>query len=156
MNDFIQIDSEKMLVTATNTAGQDTLTVTRAQLSTVVATHANGATVTNLTTAAADTQIRVVSTADFASSDFIQIGNEVIQLGVVTTCSGSPCFTGVLRGQLGTTAAAYLAPTGIVDLTAPQTSSLYFSFINNSKAGLLCNTTTGVGCAVKLTQTGLR
>jgi hypothetical protein len=37
-----------------------------------------------------------------------------------------------------------------------QASSLYFSFIKNSVAGATCNGTTGVGCAVKLTQSGLQ
>jgi len=37
----------------------------------------------------------------------------------------------------------------------PQASSLYFSFTSNAVSGAACNTSTGVGCAVKLTQSGL-
>ena len=37
-----------------------------------------------------------------------------------------------------------------------QASSLYFSFLDNAVTGAACNGTTGVGCAVKLTQSGLQ
>jgi hypothetical protein len=37
-----------------------------------------------------------------------------------------------------------------------QASSLYFSFLNNAVAGAACNGATGVGCAVKLTQSALQ
>jgi hypothetical protein len=37
-----------------------------------------------------------------------------------------------------------------------QASSLYFSFLNNAVAGATCNGATGVGCAVKLTQSALQ
>ena len=40
--------------------------------------------------------------------------------------------------------------------TLSQASSLYFSFINNSATGAQCNGVSGVGCAVKLTQSGLQ
>jgi hypothetical protein len=40
-------------------------------------------------------------------------------------------------------------------VTYPQASSIYFSFTSNSTAAVPCNTTTGVGCAIKLTQSGL-
>ena len=40
--------------------------------------------------------------------------------------------------------------------TFAQASSLYFSFIPNSVAAATCNGTTGVGCAVKLTQSLLQ
>ncbi len=39
--------------------------------------------------------------------------------------------------------------------TYPQASSLYFSFTSNAATGATCNSSTGVGCAVKLTQSGL-
>jgi hypothetical protein len=37
-----------------------------------------------------------------------------------------------------------------------QASSLYFSFLNNAVTGAACNGATGVGCAVKLTQSALQ
>jgi hypothetical protein len=37
----------------------------------------------------------------------------------------------------------------------PQASSLYFSNQGNSTVVVPCGTSTGVGCAVKLTQAGL-
>jgi hypothetical protein len=37
-----------------------------------------------------------------------------------------------------------------------QESSIYYTFQTNSTAGVTCNTTTGVGCAVKVTQSGLQ
>ncbi len=43
-----------------------------------------------------------------------------------------------------------------VDVSAsPQTSSIYFSYGGNSSASASCNTVTGIGCAVKLTQSAL-
>jgi hypothetical protein len=39
--------------------------------------------------------------------------------------------------------------------TSPQASSLYFSNQGNSTAGVTCGGTTGVGCAIKVTQAGL-
>ena len=40
--------------------------------------------------------------------------------------------------------------------TFQQASSLYFSFLNNAVTGSTCNGVTGVGCAVKLTQSALQ
>ena len=40
--------------------------------------------------------------------------------------------------------------------TFQQASSLYFSFLNNAVTGSTCNGATGVGCAVKLTQSALQ
>jgi hypothetical protein len=40
--------------------------------------------------------------------------------------------------------------------TYAQASSLYFSFLGNGVVGAACNGTAGVGCAVKLTQSGLQ
>jgi hypothetical protein len=37
-----------------------------------------------------------------------------------------------------------------------QASSIYFTFLSNSTAGITCNTTQNVGCAVKLTQSALQ
>jgi hypothetical protein len=38
----------------------------------------------------------------------------------------------------------------------PQASSIYFSFLSNATTGAACNGATGVGCAVKLTQSALQ
>jgi hypothetical protein len=52
-------------------------------------------------------------------------------------------------------------PSGIVidndanTTTFPQSSSLYFSNQGNSTTGVPCGATTGVGCAVKVTQASL-
>ena len=40
--------------------------------------------------------------------------------------------------------------------TYPQASSIYFTFARNAVAAAACNGATGVGCAVKLTQSGLQ
>ncbi len=158
VGDYVQINSEKMLVTGRNTSGQDRLTVTRAQLGTVAATHANGSTVSDLTTVATATTVRVASTTGFVAGDFAQIESEIVKVGAVGTCSlpSSPCLTSVTRGQLGTTAAAHMFADAIVDLTAPETSSIYFSTTANSTSAIPCSAASGVGCALKLTQVGLR
>lgn len=40
-------------------------------------------------------------------------------------------------------------------VTSPQASSVYFSLTSNSTAAVPCDITAGVGCAIKLTQSGL-
>jgi hypothetical protein len=37
-----------------------------------------------------------------------------------------------------------------------QASSLYFTYLSNSAIGAACNGVSGIGCAVKLTQSGLQ
>ncbi|HET6929642.1 MAG TPA: hypothetical protein VFI45_04925, partial [Candidatus Acidoferrum sp.] len=57
------------------------------------------------------------------------------------------------------TAAAAGGTSGIVidNVSASaQASSLYFTYLSNSAIGATCNGVTGVGCAVKLTQSGLQ
>ena len=62
---------------------------------------------------------------------------------------------------IGSSIAEITGPSGIiVDNNAnttsfPQASSLYFSNQGNSTAATTCGGTTGVGCAVKVTQSGL-
>jgi hypothetical protein len=62
---------------------------------------------------------------------------------------------------IGSSIAEIVGTSGIiVDNNAnttsfPQASSLYFSNQGNSIAGVPCGGTTGVGCAVKVTQSGL-
>ena len=120
------------------------------------AAHGSGAAVTDLTSTAAQTTIRVASTTGFTAGDYIQIDSEIILVGTVTTCGGAPCFNPVTRAALGTTAATHTSPASVANLTAPGTSSLYFTFGANSVSSAQCNGVNGLGCAVKLTQTGLQ
>jgi len=147
LNENIQIDSEKMVITNVNGT---TLTVSRGQLSTTAAPHSTGVAVNNLTTANSDTTIFADTTTGYALNDVIQIDNELMQISAVNTGS----FT-VSRGQFSTSATSHLSGATIFNIST-NTSSIYFSFIGNSASGALCNTTSGVGCAVKLTQIGLR
>jgi hypothetical protein len=64
-------------------------------------------------------------------------------------------FFQVTRGMFGTTAAAHVSPAPVLNISA-NSASIYFSFIGNAATGALCNGASGVGCAVKLTQVGLR
>ena len=62
----------------------------------------------------------------------------------------------VTRAQLGSAAAAHVDNSTVTDLSAfPQAASIYFSFGGNSATGAQCNGVNGLGCAVKLTQSGL-
>ncbi len=62
---------------------------------------------------------------------------------------------------IGSSIAEVSGPSGIIvdnnanTTTFNQASSLYFSNQGNSTAGAPCGATTGVGCAVKVTQSGL-
>jgi hypothetical protein len=59
---------------------------------------------------------------------------------------------------IGSSIPEIMGASGIIvdnNSTSAQASSLYFSNQGNSTAALKCNTTTGVGCAIKLTQAGL-
>jgi hypothetical protein len=102
---------------------------------------------------------------------FVSVGNHAIRGG----CNGTGCLMSFNLTALGSTwpptaaSAGYAVPsTGgtagnagtsgiIVDnvanpATYPQASSIYFSTLANGT----CNGTIGVGCAVKLTQSGLQ
>jgi hypothetical protein len=146
--EYLLIDSEKVLV---GSVSGSQVGVTRGQLSTTAAAHSAGADVDNLTTAAADTTIPVTATALFAVNDFLLIDSEIVR---ITAINPGVSFT-VVRGQEGTTAAAHQSPAPVFNLSA-NTASIYFSFASNSTAGAPCNVAIGVGCAVKLTQVGLR
>jgi len=147
--DYLLIDSEKVLV---GTVSSPRVTVTRGQLSTSAATHTPGATAVNITTAAVDTVVLTSNTASFAVNDYILVDSEIMQITAVTP---NVSF-GVTRNVLGSTpAAAHQSPSIIFNLSA-NTASIYFSFFGNSSTGAPCNGSNGVGCAVKLTQVGLR
>ncbi|PYR36169.1 MAG: hypothetical protein DMF90_11075 [Acidobacteria bacterium] len=151
VSDYIGVDSETMQIVVK--VGTTHLSVARAQANTQAATHASGATVTDLTWTTGATSLTVGSGtgAGFVSGDYIQIDAEIMKLSSV----GSTTL-GVTRAQLGTTASTHTSHATVSDLTVPNTSSLYFSFGTNSATGALCNGATGVGCGVKLTQLGLK
>jgi hypothetical protein len=115
-----------------------------------------------------------------ASTDwiFFSVGGSANQ--IAAGCSATAGITGCLM-SLNLTALAswpplkvtqgYRLPTApanqgstseiIIDnvantTTFQQASSLYFSFLNNAVTGATCNGATGVGCAVKLTQSALQ
>jgi hypothetical protein len=103
--------------------------------------------------------------APAASKDQIFFG--VQTLGSGTNCGGAGCVMAV--NVTATPASLAIAnsireingPSGIIvdndanTATYSQASSLYFSNQGNSTAGVPCGATTGVGCAVKVTQSGL-
>ena len=101
-----------------------------------------------------------------ASRDQIFFG--VQNLGSGANCGGAGCVMSVnVTGTPGTLAIANSiaeinGPSGIIvdnaanTTTFPQSSSLYFSRQGNSTAGIPCGVTTGVGCAVKVTQSALQ
>ena len=104
--------------------------------------------------------------APAASRDQIFFG--VQNLGSGANCGGAGCVMSVnVTGTPGTLAIANSiaeinGPSGIIvdnaanTTTFPQSSSLYFSRQGNSTAGIPCGVTTGVGCAVKVTQSALQ
>jgi hypothetical protein len=106
--------------------------------------------------------------APAASADQIFFG--VQNLGSGTNCGAAGCVMAVnVTGTPATLAiansiAVINGPSGIIiDNDAnttlfPQSSSLYFSSQGNSTAGVPCGSgmTVGVGCAVKVTQAGLK
>jgi hypothetical protein len=103
--------------------------------------------------------------APAATQDQIFFG--VQNLGRGTNCGGVGCVMSV--NVTSTPATLTIAnsiteingPSGIIvdndanTTTFPQASSLYFSNQGNSTSGVPCGSTTGVGCAVKVTQAGL-
>ena len=103
--------------------------------------------------------------APAASADQIFFG--VQNLGSGTNCGASGCVMSVNVTASPTTLAIANSieevdgPSGIIvdnaanTTTYAQSSSLYFSTQGNSTTAHPCGTTTGVGCAVKVTQAGL-
>ena len=157
-NDHIQIDSEIIKITTVTNA--TTLAVTRAQLSTVAASHLINTAVTDLRVSLLNgaitnvaTTIVVDSNTTFNVNDYIRIDNEVMKI----TARPLATTLTVTRAQLGSTNVTHVDNSTVSDLSAyPQAASIYSSFIGPSGTGFLCNGASGVGCAVKLTQSGLQ
>jgi len=142
-DDYIQVDSEIMQITAGG--GTTNLTVTRGQLGTTAATHANGATVDDI-------------------QDWIFLGVSANGIAATGCTAGSACLYNFLITAAGTsgTATAGLAVSGgssgtIVDNTSTTTgaSQIYFSSLTNGTC--VGNGTTGNGtggCATQAPQSG--
>jgi hypothetical protein len=103
--------------------------------------------------------------APSATQDQIFFG--VQTKGTGTNCGGGGCVmsinvTGIPASlTIANSIAEINGPSGIIvdndanTTTFPQASSLYFSNQGNSTTSIPCGGTTGVGCAVKVTQAGL-
>jgi len=140
-NQYIQIDSEKMLVTAISS---NMLTITRAQLGTTAASHANGATVKNI--------------HDRVFLSVPATGNQ-------TGCAGACVYSfDVTNLTLPSSASAGLAATGgtsgiIIDNVVTSTtgaSQVYFSTLSNQTCNGNGSTGSGSGgCAVQASQKAL-
>jgi hypothetical protein len=84
-------------------------------------------------------------------------------IGCPALASGCIMSFNVTAGTTPTATAAKAAASGgtsgiVVDNVSAsvQASSLYFTYLSNAAIGATCNGVTGVGCAVKLTQSGLQ
>lgn len=124
-SDYVKVDDEYFLVTATNTTGQDTLTVTRAQLGSSAANHASGAAVTkwsyanSVTTTvvneAIDASENIFTLTDatgFTAGAYFRLTNNVnanTEIVLITDVEGNDVV--VTRGALGTTAALIVTST---------------------------------------------
>src|SRR5262249_1570526 len=132
IGDYVQVDSEIMLVT--NFAGggsNNQLQVTRGALGTTAAAHTTPNTITlagidstagvSATAGASTTNLRLTATTNFSKNDIVQIDSEKIQLpnNNAATCGATlaiPCFTGVTRGVSSTTATNHTTGTTVSDL----------------------------------------
>lgn len=126
VGDIISVAGELMLV---GNISSNTLTVTRGHGGTTAVAHASGELVRLVkgnATAAEDTvtlindgsglsatatTVTVDSTANFASSGYIKINDEIIEY----TGTTSTTFTGLLRGSLSTTAAAHSDNDAVIE-----------------------------------------
>jgi len=84
-------------------------------------------------------------------------------IGCPALASGCVMSFNVTAGTTPAATAATAAASGgtsgiVVDnvSASSQASSLYFTYLSNAAIGAACNGVTGVGCAVKLTQSGLQ
>ena len=102
--------------------------------------------------------------APAASQDQLFFGVAGDSVSPTCVTAGVGCVMSVnITSTPGTLAIASSIPeimgaSGIIvdnNSTSAQTSSLYFSNQGNSTTALKCGTTTGVGCAIKVTQSGL-
>ena len=121
--DYVKVDDEYFVVTATTTGGSDSLSVTRAQLGSTQANHASGATVTKWTLTngatttvvtevvdAVETILDLTSSTNFTVGSYVRLtnsgagsnaANEIVR---ITSVDGNQIV--VTRAQLGTTAVA--------------------------------------------------
>ena len=119
--DYVKVDDEYFVVTATTTGGSDSLSVTRAQLGSTQANHASGATVTKWTLTngatttvvtevvdAVETILDLTSSTNFTVGSYVRLtnsgaganaNNEIVR---ITSVDGNQIV--VTRAQLGTTA----------------------------------------------------
>ena len=125
-SDVIDVGGELMLVSGISS---NTLTVTRGHGGTTAAVHSSGELVRlvlgNATAAddtvtlindgsglsATATTVTVDSAANFASSGYIKINDEIIEY----TGTTSTTFTGLIRGSLSTTAAAHVDNDAVIE-----------------------------------------
>jgi hypothetical protein len=89
--------------------------------------------------------------------------NTASPIGCPAPAGGCIMSFNVTAGTTPTGTSAKAAASGgtsgiVVDnvSASSQASSLYFTYLNNAAIGATCNGATGVGCAVKLTQSGLQ
>ena len=147
--DIIQVEDELMLV---GTISTNTLTVTRGYGGATAATHLNGTTVTlavgNATAQASDDYVTLIngsglasdvtvttatvdSAANFASSGYIKIQDEIIEY----TGTTSTTFTGLNRGAFGTTAATHADNIAVIEASQgwgmPATSTVSGANLSN-------------------------
>jgi len=125
-SDVIDVGGELMLISGIST---NTLTVTRAHGGTTAAVHSDGELVRlvlgNATAAddtvtlindgsglsATATTVTVDSAANFTSTGYIKINDEIIEY----TGKTSTTFTGLIRGSLSTTAAAHVDNDAVIE-----------------------------------------
>ena len=122
-SDYVKVDDEYFLVTLVTTGGANSLTVTRAQLGSVAADHASGATVAkwsfansatttvvNETIDATETIIDLTSAASFTVGSYFRLtntgagSNSATEIVKITAVDSNQVV--VSRAQLGTTAVA--------------------------------------------------
>lgn len=122
-SDYVKVDNEYFLVTATTTGGSDSLTVTRAQLGSTAVDHANGATVTkwsyansatttvvNETIDASENIISLTDATGFTVGSYFRLTNSgagsngANEIVLITDVEGNDVV--VTRAQLGTSAVA--------------------------------------------------
>ena len=127
VGDIISVAGELMLV---GNISSNTLTVTRGHGGTTAVAHASGELVrlvkgnstaaddtvtlingSSLATDVTATTVTVDSAANFASSGYIKIENEIIEY----TGTTSTTFTGLLRGSLNTTAAVHADNEAVIE-----------------------------------------
>jgi hypothetical protein len=175
VGDYIQVDWEIMRISSIAAGSPGSLTLVNggtdnrtAQLLTTRAAHTNGTAVVDrrLTTTngstGTGTTFNVLSTTTFkgetvandGTGDYVQIESEVMYVKSKTTTSLT-----VTRGQFGSSAFTISHATGLqVENLGryPQAASIYLSFNADASNNALCNGANSGGCAVKLTQNGLK